>query len=121
MAFLTTTMEKGAEMANRPVTCYIDNDALLGILKNYAMPVSIQATAGLIWHRIRELNITPPPEHFPSKRNVADLPTRRTEIKYKAIKMGEFRLTVSLNRLIENTIDRVKKGLPTEPPALKEK
>ena len=89
LAVLTTLMEKGADLANRSVTFYIDNnDALLAILKNSARPTSIQATTGLIWKRIRELNITPMFERAPPKRNIADLPTRSGEIKYKSLKRG---------------------------------
>ena len=86
LAVLTTLMEKGAELANKSVTFYIDNNALLAILKNSAKPTPIQAMNGLIWRRIRELNITPRFERAPSKRNIADLPTRRVKIRYKSQK-----------------------------------
>ena len=68
-------------MANRSVTFYIDNiNALLEIVKNNAAPAAIQAMTGLIWHRIRVLNITPLIGRVPSKRTIADLPTSRVGI-----------------------------------------
>ena len=115
LAVLTTLMEKGAELANKSVTFYIDNNALLAILKNSAKPTPIQAMNGLIWRRIRELNITPRFERAPSKRNIADLPTRRVKIQYKSLERGQFRMTIDLRKLIENAIDRLPKCLPIEP------
>merc|ERR1719158_1830588 len=56
LAVLAALTEKGADLGNKSATFYIDsNNALLAILKNSAKPTSIQAMAGLIWHRIREL------------------------------------------------------------------
>ena len=80
LAVLTTSMEKGSDLANRTVTFYIDNNnAMSAILKNSAKPTSIQAMTGLIWHIVREINITPRFGRVPSKRNIADLPTRRVK------------------------------------------
>ena len=116
LAVLTTLMAKGAGLANKSVTFYIDkNNALLAILKNSATPTSTQAMAGLIWHRIRALNVTPWFERVPSKRNIPDLPTRSVKIQYKSLIRGEFRMTIDLRKLIDNTIDRMSKGLPIEP------
>ena len=109
-------MENGADLANTSATFYIDNNnALLAILKNSAEPTSIQAMAGLIWHRIRELNITPLFGRVPSKRNIADMPTRRVKIQYKYLKRGKFRMAIGLRKLIDITIDRMSKCLATEP------
>ena len=116
LAVLTPFMEKGAELANKSVTFYIDNtNSMMAILKNSAKPTSIQAKAGIIWHRIRELNITPRVERVQSKRNIADLPTRRVQIQYKYLKRDQFRMTIALRKLIETAIDRTPKGLPVEP------
>ena len=107
-------------MANQSVTFYFDdNNALLAILKNSANPTSIQATTGAIWPRIRELNITPRFGRAPSKRNIADLPTRSVEIKYKSLKSDKFRMAIALRKLIERAIERISNGLPIGPPSMK--
>ena len=109
-------MEKGADLANRSVTFYIaNNNSLLAILKNSANPTPIQATTGLIWHRIRELNINPRFVRVPSKRNIADLPTLRIHVKYKSVKSDKCRMTFDLNKPIERDIVLTTKGLPLEP------
>ena len=118
IAVLATLMKKWADVANKSATFYIDNNnALLAILKNSAKPTSIQATAGPIWRRIRELNITPWFGRVPSKRNIADLPTRSVKIQYKSLKRDKFRMTIGLIKLIDISIDGMSKGLPTEPPS----
>ena len=59
------------------MTFYIDNDnALQALVKNAAGPTVIQGMVALVWHRIRDLRTTPRFERVPSKRNIADLPTR---------------------------------------------
>ena len=119
LAVLTTLVEKGAGLENRLVTFYINNNAMLEILQNSATPASIQAMKGLIWHRIRELNITSRFGRVPSKRNIAELPTRSVKIKYKSRKRGKFRMAIALQKLIETTIGRISKCLPIEPPSVK--
>ena len=80
LAVLTTLMEKGADLANKSVTFYIDNNNfLLAILKNSAKSTSIQEMTGIIWHRIRELDVNPRFERVPPKRNIADLSMRRVK------------------------------------------
>ena len=89
LAVITTLMGEGSDLGDRSVAFYIENNnALLEILKNSSHPDSIQATSGPIWRRIRGLNITPMFERAPPKRNIADLPTRSGEIKYKSLKRG---------------------------------
>ena len=102
-------METGTELAiRRSAAFYFDsNNALLAILKNSANPTDIQATTGLIWDRARELNITPMSGRVPSKRNIADLSTRRASIKYKSIKRDEFRMETDQNQIAEHAIDRI--------------
>ena len=122
LAILATLMERGDDLRNQSVTFYIDNNnALLAILKNSAKPIAIQAMTGLIWHRIQELNITPWFERVPSKRNIADLPTRHVKIKYKSLKREKFRQTIALHQTIETAIARILKGLPVEPPSTRKK
>ena len=107
---------KGAELANQSSTFYNDNnDALMAILKNAAMPIPIQETTGPIWHRIRELNITPPFEHVQSKRNIADMHTIGVETKYKCLKRDKSRMTSDLGKIIGRAIDRGAEGLPIGP------
>ena len=90
LTILATLMERGDDIRNQSVTFYIDNNnALLAILKNSAKPVAIQAMTGLIWHRIQELNITPWFERVPSKRNIADLPTRHVKNKIQVTQKDE--------------------------------
>ena len=122
LAILATLMERGDDLRNQSVTFYIDNNnALLAILKNSAKPIAIQAMTGLIWHRIQELNITPWFERVPSKRNIADLPTRHVKIKYKSLKREKFRQTIALHGIIETAISRILKGLPVEPPSTRKR
>ena len=66
----------------------------MAILKNSEKPISIQAMAGLIWNRIRELIITPRFERVPSKRSISGLPTRGGGIEYEFLKRGKFRMEV---------------------------
>ena len=107
---------KGVVLENKSVTFYADyNNAMLAILKNSAKHTPIQAMAGIIWHRIRQLNITPRFGRVPSERNIADLPTRRVKIQYKSLKRGKFRMAIDLHKQIDIAIDRISKGLPTEP------
>ena len=112
-------------MAKRSVTfyidnnVYIDNNALLAIRKNSAKLISIQAMAGLIWHRIRELNITPMFERVPSKRNIAELPTRRAQVKYKSQIKYHFCNSIDRRNNIERTIERITNGVPIEPHSLR--
>ena len=121
LAILATLMGRGDDIRNQSVTFYIDNNALLAILKNSAKPVAILAMTGLIWHRIQELNITPRFERVPSKRNIADLPTRHVKIKYKAMKREKFRQTIALRKIIATAIVRISKGLPAGPPSARKK
>ena len=122
LAILATLMERGDDIRNQSVTFYIDNNnALSAILKNSAKPLAIRAMTGLIWHRIQELNITPRFERVPSKRNIADLPTRHVKIKYKALKREKFRQTTAMRKMIENSIVRISKGLPADPPPTRQK
>ena len=74
--------------------------------------------AGPIWRRIRELNITPWIDRVPSKRDIADLPTRRVQIKYKSMRKYRFCKTIDLDNNIERTIARITRGLRIEPPSL---
>ena len=115
IAFLKTLLGAGAYLPNRSSTFYIENSALLAILKNSANPIAIQATTGLLWRRIRELNITPMIGRVPSKRNIADLPTLRIHVKYKSVKSDKCRMTFDLNKPIERDIVLTTKGLPLEP------
>ena len=120
VAVLTDLMEKGPDLANRSVTSYIDNNhALLAIHKNSANPISVHATTGLIWNRIRELNINPRVERVPSKRNIADLRTRSVEIKHLSLKRCKFRMAIALRKLTEWAIARIPNGLPIEPTSMK--
>ena len=116
LAVLATLMDKESDLGNKSPTFYIgNNNALLAILKKSAKPTYIQAMNGLIWHRVRELNITPSSERVPSKRNIADLPTRTVKIQYESPKRDIFRMAIDLHELIENASDRMPKGLPIEP------
>ena len=119
MADRGTLMGNGASLANRPAAFYIDNNnAILEILKNPAKPMAMQAMTGLLWNRIRELNITPLIERVQSKRIISGLPTRRFSIKYKSSTRRKCRMTIERKSLIGRTIDRITKCLPIEPHSL---
>ena len=122
LAILATLMEREDDLRNHSVTFYIDsNNALLAILKNCAKSAAIHPMAGLIWHRIQELDITPRFGRVPSKRNIDDLPTRHVKIKYKTLKSEKCRQKIALRALIETAIVRISKGLPAEPPSTRNK
>ena len=72
----------------------------------------------LIWHRLRDLNITPWFERVPSKMNIADLPTRGVAIPFAVLTFRSFKHSVELNTLINKTTERIVKGHPIETPEL---
>ena len=77
LSLFALLMQKGNDLRNKAVTFYIDNDnALQASVKNNAGPTVIQGMVALIWRRLRDLNVTPWFGRVPSKRNIADLPTR---------------------------------------------
>ena len=122
LAVLAILLEKCNELRNKSVTFYTDNNnALCALVKNAANSPEIQATVGLIWHRIRDLRIAPWFERVPSKRNIADLPARGKRITYDASWTGPFRNLRFIHRIVTKAINGVKQGLPTQCPLLGER
>ena len=120
LAVLAILLEKSNELRNKSVTFYIDNNnALSALIKNAANPPEIQAMAGLIWHRIRDLRITPWFERVPSKRNIADLPTRGKVIPFTTSWKGPFRNLRFLHSIVTKAIKEVKEGLPIQRPVIR--
>ena len=112
-------MAEGDDLRGKTVTFYIDNDnALVALIKNSATPTAIQALTALIWHRIRELDIFPWFERVPSKRNIADLPTRHVKIPYAVKSPTGFGNTLKLNKTVNETMAVITQGVPVEPPQL---
>ena len=108
LAALATLMAEGEDIRGKSVTFYIDNNnAREAIIKNSATPIAIQALTALIWHRIRDLDISPWFERVPSKRNIADLPTRYSEIPYQVTSTGGFGNTIRLNKNVNKTIGKI--------------
>ena len=119
LAILATLMAEGDDLRGKTVTFYIDNDnALVALIKNSATPTAIQALTALIWHRIRELDIFPWFERVPSKRNIADLPTRHVKIPYAVKSSTGFGNTLKLNKTVNETMEMITQGVPVEPPQL---
>ena len=119
LAILAILLEECNELRNKSVTFYIDNNnALCALVKNAANPPEIQAMVGLIWHRIRDLRITPWFERVPSKRNIADLPTRGMKVNYDTSWTGPFRNLRFLHKIVTKAINEVKRGLPIQRPIL---
>ena len=119
LAILAILMTEGEDLRGRSVTFYIDNNnALTALIKNSATPTAIQALTALIWHRIRELDIFPWFERVPSKRNIADLPTRHVKIPYAVTSTGGFGNTLKLNKTVNRTMKMITQGVPVEPPQL---
>ena len=57
---LAILLERCNELRNKSVPPYINNNnSLCALVKNAANPPEIQAMVGMIWHRIRDLRITP--------------------------------------------------------------
>ena len=120
LAVLAILLEKSNELRNKSVTFYIDNNnALSALIKNAANPPEIQAMVGLIWHRIRDLRITPWFERVPSKRNIADLPTRGRIIPFTTSWKGPFRNLRFLHGIVTKAIKEVKEGLPIQRPVVR--
>ena len=119
LALLALLMEKGNDIRGKSVTFYIDNDnALHALVKNASEPTVIQGMVALIWHRLRDLRITPWFERVPSKRNVADLPTRGVTIPFPVRTFQTFGKSVRLNALVNKTTENIAKGAPIATPAL---
>ena len=72
----------------------------------------------LIWRRVRDLRITPWFERVPSKRNIADLPTRGVSIPFPILSVRTFRHSVKLNTIVNKTTENIAKGVPIATPPL---
>ena len=119
LEILATLMTEGDDLRGKSATFYIDNNnALVALIKNSATPIAIQALTAQIWHRIRELEISPWFERVPSKRNIADLHTRHVKIPYQVTSPGGFDNTIRLNKNVNRTIEMINQGVHVEPPQL---
>ena len=119
LALLALLMDETNDLRDKSVTFYIDNDnALQALVKNTAGPTVIQGMVALIWHRIRDLRITPWFERVPSKRNIADLPTRGVAIPFPVLTYRTFRHSVKLNTIINRTTENIVRGIPIATPKL---
>ena len=112
-------MQEDNDLRGRSVTFYIDNDnALQALVRNCAGPTVIQGMVALIWHRLRDLDITPWFERVHSKRNIADLPTRGVPIPFPVLTFRTFKRSAKVNSTINKTTERIAKGIPVETPQL---
>ena len=119
LAALETLMAEGGDIRRKSVTFYIDNNnAMEALIQNSSAPIAIQALTALIWNRIRGSGISPWFEGVPSKRNIADLPTRYVKIPYHVPPTGGCGNTIRLHRNVNRAIDKIDQGVPVEHPQL---
>ena len=117
LAVLAILMDKNNGLKGRTVTFYIDNNnALQALIKNSGNPIEVQALTALIWHKIRDLGIIPWFERVPTKRNIADLPTRFVKIRYASLRKGTFKNLRKIHRLTKKAIQNIILGVPLESP-----
>ena len=119
LALFALLMQEGNDIRNQSVTFYIDNDnALQALVRNCAGPSVVQGLVALIWHRLRDLNVTPWFERVPSKRNIDDLPTRGVAIPFPVTTFHTFKHSIKLNAIINKTTAHVVQGAPIQSPQL---
>ena len=83
LALLALLYRPNCILQGKNATFHIDNgNAFEAVVKNNAKPTIIVAMTHLIWHRIRQLNITAWFEWVPGTRNIADLPTRKVDLPF---------------------------------------
>ena len=97
-ALLSLLQQDNNDIRDKSATFYIDNNnALQALVRNTARPTVIQCMVALIWHRIRDFRITPWSERVQSKRNLADLPTRRVQIQCPVLAFHGFKHLVEIH------------------------
>ena len=69
IALLALLMLEGNDLRDKSATIYIDNDnALQALVRNAAGPTVVQGMVALIWHRLRDIGITPGLKGCPLRR-----------------------------------------------------
>ena len=101
------------------VTFRIDNgNAFEAVVKNNAEPTIIVATTHLIWHRIRQLNITAWFEWVPGARNITDPPTREAGLPFPIKAAADFWGLRPLSRVLKRAKEALEAGRPIVAPLL---
>ena len=116
IAALAILMTKNNGLENKTVTCNVDNNAAPALLKNNGDRNEIQALTALISHRVRGPGIIPWFERVPSKRNIADLPTRNAKIRYTSIRRGRFTNIRKMQDIAKPAVKNIIAGAPLESP-----
>ena len=111
-AVLAFFMDPDVASSGPNITIYIDNNNTLeALIQNVAKPPVITAMVQLIWHRIRTNGLNVWFERVPSKRNIADIPTKLGKMIFETRAEQKIDHLNEVYRLVIQATDCVKKGL----------
>ena len=117
LALLALLWAPNDHLRGKSVTFHIDNEnTVKAVIKCNAKPTVITAMTHLIWHRIRQLDITPWFEWVPSNRNIADLPTRGVDLPFPSRKHTKFTNLRTLHGVILEAKASIEAGRPAPLP-----
>ena len=115
LAIFAVLFDPVVDLRGRNITFYVDNNnALAALVSNAPGPPVIAAMTQLIWLCILELGIAAWFERVPSKRNIADLPTKRIALPFASLQTMTFRCLRRCFELITRTERNIKNGIPAD-------
>lgn len=112
--------DSATDIDGENVAFYLDNNnSPDASVSNAPGPPVITAMAQLLWCRIAEFNMAAWSERVPSKKNIADLPTKRIPIPFPSLVAKTFRRgPPRCLRLISSAGHEISEGRPAAPPRL---